>query len=59
MLTCTSERRNNKNKNKELMHLGLCASGLISPKRLEIFKFRYLFEVGQESRYQLVQTTSL
>ena len=34
-------------------------SGRISPKRYEIFEFRFHCGQGQESRYQMLQTTSL
>ena len=47
------------NKNKDISRSGLCASGQISPERWEIFEFRFHFRVGQELRYQRVQTTSL
>ena len=63
--SCSAERKNNnnnnkkKNKNKEISRSGLCASGRISPKRYEIFEFRFHDNLGQESRYQMVQTTSL
>ena len=38
--------------NKEISRSGLCASGRISPKRYEIFEFRFHYYLGQESRYQ-------
>ena len=62
--SCSAERRkkknkNKNNKNKEISRSGLCASGRISPKRYEIFEYRFHYIFAQESRYQRVQTTSL